>query len=253
MNSNGLKVIFSLLLWCILTVNLSGQQREVIFLNSYFYPVEESDTAAYFYKSITSENTVGNAIERVFTMSDQLVRITRSSYNAEGKFNQEDIQTYNEAGELVSQKTKNTDNGLYLAKYFENGIYIGEALYTMDRTFQITKANSNNTLTSEWNEFEPVPHTDKQLWQKHLMKNLRYPQEARSRRSEGTVIVAIHVTEQGEIENIAIANPVGLDKSLMEEVIRVTESYKGQFFPALDLNGNPIAGWLPIPVRFKLS
>lgn len=233
--------------------NLFGQQKEIAYLNKYFYPLEESDSASYFYKSNTSEDKNGNAIERVFTTSDQLVRITRSSYNAEGRFNQEEIENYNLSGELISQKTKNTDNGLFLAKYYKNGKYIGEALYTVDRTFEITKPGTSDVVTTEFNEFEPHPFTDKLLWQEHLMKNLRYPQEARSKRAEGTVIVALHVTEQGKLEKIEIVNPVGLEKSLIKEVIRVSESYTGQFLPARDLNGNPIKAWLTIPVRFKLS
>lgn len=233
--------------------NLLGQQIETVYLNKYFYPIEESDTASYFYKSITSEDKNGNAIERVFTKSDQLVRITRSSYNAEGRFNQEETENYNLSGELISQKTKNTDNGLFLAKYYDKGTYIGEALLTVDRTYEITKPGSSDVVTTEFNEFEPAPSTDKLIWQKHLMKNLSYPQEARSKRAEGTVIVALHITEQGKLEKIEIVNPVGLEKSLIEEVLRVTKSYKGQFLPARDLDGNPIKGWLTIPVRFKLS
>ena len=230
-----------------------AQDKQVVRLNEHFYPINENDSSNYFYKAILVNLTDSTSIERIFNLKNQIVKITRYGYNMEGNFPEESTETYDSKGKLSSKKIKNTDNGLFLTKYYLDGEYVGEALFTEARNYEIRKLGSNAVMTTEQNEFEPSPLTDKVLWQKHLIKNLSYPTKARSIKAEGTVKLALLVNAEGELTTIEVANSTEIHESLVKEAIRVAEVYKGRFLPGRDLNGNPVDSWLYVPLRFKLD
>ena len=77
----------------------------------------------------------------------------------------------------------------------------------------------------------------------------RYPDSARRRGVEGTVIIKAYVTEQGRVEQIQIEQSAGhadLDEAAVEAVGR------WRFEPARR-GRQPIAIWVSIPVRFMLN
>lgn len=230
-----------------------AQETQIVRLNEHFYPINENDSINYFYKAIIVNLTDSTSIERIFTPNNQMIRISRFGYNEEGNFPEEKVENYDLDGYLTSKKIKNQDNGLFLTKYYSKGEYIGEALYTVDRKHEIRKSGTADVVTTELNEFEPTPRTDKILFQKHLIKTLSYPTAARKSKSEGTVILALRISSEGVLERIEIANPTRIDDSLEEEAIRVIKAYKGKFLPATTLEGFAIDSWLYIPLRFKLD
>ncbi len=77
----------------------------------------------------------------------------------------------------------------------------------------------------------------------------RYPEEARRRGVEGTVLLKVRVTERGGIEVVQVEHSAGhaaLDQAAMEAIQR------WQFSPARQGN-RPVATWVLIPVTFKLE
>jgi protein TonB len=77
----------------------------------------------------------------------------------------------------------------------------------------------------------------------------RYPDSARRRGVEGTVIIKAYVTEQGRVEQVQVERSAGhsdLDQAAVEAVER------WRFEPARR-GRQPIAMWVSIPVRFILS
>ncbi len=77
----------------------------------------------------------------------------------------------------------------------------------------------------------------------------RYPEAARQRGIEGTVLLKVWVTEQGRVEAVEVSRSAGyqdLDQAAMEAVRR------WRFEPARR-GREPVAVWVLIPVEFKLQ
>ena len=76
-----------------------------------------------------------------------------------------------------------------------------------------------------------------------------YPESARRQRVEGTVLLKMRITEQGQVEDVQVERSAGhpeLDESAIEAVRR------WRFEPARR-NGEPVAILVTIPVVFKLQ
>lgn len=76
-----------------------------------------------------------------------------------------------------------------------------------------------------------------------------YPESARRRGIEGTVLLKMRITEQGRVETVQVERSAGhpdLDQSAMEAVKR------WRFAPARRA-GEAVAVWVFIPVEFKLQ
>ncbi|WBL43750.1 energy transducer TonB [Algoriphagus halophytocola] len=228
-----------------------AQERNITFLNQHMFPT--SDNSAYAYKSVCVESADGNSITRVFTLSNQLEKIIKVSFNEEGQFEEELTETYNAQGELISKKVKNLANGRYLIQYFDNGEFIGESVLTADRKYETSLPGVDKPILSDHDPLAASPHVNQEEWTKHLVNNLRYPSQSRRLGEEGTVVLALLISTDGELHTLEVANPAGLSKHLSEEAIRVTRAYQGKYFAGKDPEGNLVESWLYIPIRFKLS
>lgn len=76
-----------------------------------------------------------------------------------------------------------------------------------------------------------------------------YPREARRRRIEGTVVLAVLVDERGNVADCRIARSSGYEP--FDEVARETALAEWRFRPATDGLG-AVARWVRVPVRFHL-
>ncbi len=222
-------------------------------LNKHFYPNHEKDSADMVYYSVLTSNSEKESVEKFYTREMRLVKSTETGINKDGGFAQKIIKTYDEAGKLISQKTINLENNKYYGVYYKNEVLLGEVIFDGIRTYENRRAGADQAVFLDRNEFESFPHTDKLFWQKNLIKNLRYPRQARDLKETGTVILAILVNKNSELTGIEVANPLAVSKSLAEEALRVASLYKGKFIAATDLKGNTIDSWLMIPIRFSLG
>jgi TonB family protein len=76
----------------------------------------------------------------------------------------------------------------------------------------------------------------------------RYPKEAKKAKLEGRVLLQVKVETDGTVSEVKVSESVpGLDEAAIASV------REWEFAPALDCDGNAIAAWIPIPVRFKLE
>lgn len=92
------------------------------------------------------------------------------------------------------------------------------------------------------------PGTEMDLLQ-FLMRNIRYPQEARERRQEGMVYVSFMVNEDGSISDIRIEQ--GVCQSIDDEAMRIV-SLMPKWVPRRE-NGVPKAMRFYLPVNFQLQ
>ena len=79
--------------------------------------------------------------------------------------------------------------------------------------------------------------------------NPNYTDEARAAKFNGTVILEVVVTAEGQVENISVVRKAGygLEQNAIETV------RKWQFKPATGPNGKPVATIVPIEVTFRLK
>ncbi|MEB2781126.1 energy transducer TonB [Algoriphagus sp. C2-6-M1] len=230
-----------------------AQDKEIVRLNEHFYPINENDSINYFYKAIIVDLTDSTSIERIFNLKNQIVKVTRYGYNQEGNFPEENTETYDSDGKLVSKKIKNSINGFYQAVYFDKGEQIGEVLFQGEKKFEIRKAGSDEVMTADENVFEPTPKLDQDLWTNMMIQNLKYPASSRRDREEGTAILAIYVNEFGEHGEFKVVNPENVSEKLAFEALRVATMYDGEITPATNIDGNTVDAWLYIPLRFKMD
>lgn len=136
---------------------------------------------------------------------------------------------YYESGDVKSQK------------FFRDGQLVNEAYFDKE-------GQSISYLESR----EATPEDGKEGWTNYMMRNLSYPQAARSARAEGTIIVICLVDKEGNLKDPQIINKGEYHPSLEKEAIMLIEKYPDQFTPAME-DGEVVESFFRFPVRFKLS
>lgn len=82
----------------------------------------------------------------------------------------------------------------------------------------------------------------------YIYSRLDYPELAKRKKLEATVIAEIHITASGKIKEIKILDSPGEDFS--EAAIEVLE-YMPSWIPA-QRNGKPIDSFVDVPIEFRL-
>lgn len=91
--------------------------------------------------------------------------------------------------------------------------------------------------------------TDKQIG-KFIKKNLKYPEDARRGKIEGTVKVDFIIAKDGSVSGVQYQNDIGGDCA--KEAIRLVRQLP-KFEPGIDKNGNPAQVKFTLPIRFDLK
>jgi len=116
----------------------------------------------------------------------------------------------------------------------------------------IDKAANNHTETeTAFVHVEQMPHFpggEKELMS-YLSSNIKYPVTSQETGTQGTVVLRFVVGKDGNIRDVTILR--SLDPSCDKEAVRVVKSMP-QWTPGRQ-NGNPVAVYYTLPVRFKLN
>lgn len=105
----------------------------------------------------------------------------------------------------------------------------------------------------EWLAVEEMPTFmggDLNTFRNWVMQNIRYPEEATKKGTEGNVVVNFCVGKDGYIKESRITVLESPDKLLSDEVIRVLKS-SPQWTPGKQ-KGNPVVVQFTLPVGFKV-
>jgi len=81
-----------------------------------------------------------------------------------------------------------------------------------------------------------------------ISQNLKYPEEAYSKKVTGTVDVGFLVTRKGKIKHVQVIKPVY--PSLDTEALRVVSALPA-WIPGKQ-NGKPVPVWFNLPVTFTI-
>jgi len=240
-----------LLLAVFLFLAQAAQSQKTTPLNRHFYEISKKDIDQKVYTMTESKLASKEMLYLVFDNQNRRIKQIKVSYNEAEKFNQELTDTYDSAGNLISQTLLNLDNQKSLTLYFDKGIKKGQVTKHAPERFEIWREGRGEPYELAYDDFSPS------LTMEELngifAKNLTYPMNARRARITGTVYLALLISENGELLQYEVANSYSIDKSLAEEAVRVIQKYKGPYKPALDANGQPTKTWLYLPVRFSLG
>lgn len=246
------KLFFNFILFGFLqTFSASGQQRITTKLNRHFIEIGEADSLHHAYTKMESTTPKGDSITRIFDLKNQMVKQSKKSLNPTENFYQEISETFDSNNQLISQRITNLENRKYVEFHYRNGVKNAQVISHGNEVFEIWRNNPDSLYTSDHNDFGPG--LDRNEWNNFLAKNLRYPTEARKTGAESTVILAILVDESGNIKESEVANLAFVNPYLAKEALRVIGQFKGQFIPAINLDGQPEEKWINIPLRFKLG
>jgi len=117
---------------------------------------------------------------------------------------------------------------------------------------EIEKVNSvqqdDDPIFTEVDEMPKFPNGDDALM-RFLMENLKYPQDARDERIQGTVFVTFVVEKDGSVTDVKTLR--GVATSLDEESIRVVKAMP-KWKPGV-IKGEPVRVQFNLPLRFVLD
>jgi TonB family protein len=249
MFKKSLLVFITIHLFCYLP--LFGQQRTTTKLNRHFLPIEEKDTLNHQYNQVETISPSGETVTWTFDLQNRMVKKSKIGVHPTESFNQEIIENFDSTNNLSSQKIYNLDNMKYVAYYYREGVKKAQVIHHGKDVYEIWRNNPDSIYTSDYNDFDPG--LNKKVWNSFLVKNLRYPNEARKIGAEGTVVIGILVDKEGNIKEAEIANSAFVNSYLEAEALRVVMLYKGKFIPAKNINGKLEEVWINIPIRFKLG
>lgn len=243
--------LITLLCWMALFPKVNGQERTTVKLNRHFQEIADTDSVHHQYTKMETLSKNGETVTWIFDLKNRMVKQSKKGLNPVENYNQEITETFDSTNQLLSQRFTNLDNRKYVEFHYRDGVKKAQVISNGNDLFEIWRNNPDSLYTSDHDDF--LPGLDKKEWQNFLIKNLRYPQEARNSQAEGTVILAILVNENGEIEESEVANEAFVNTHLAKEALRVLSMFNGKFAPAINLEGQPEAKWINIPIRFKLS
>jgi len=118
----------------------------------------------------------------------------------------------------------------------------------------VTDADGTNDLEKDENVYKfadvmpDFPGGMSELY-KFIKENTTYPQEARDKGIEGTVVVTFVVTKEGSVTNVKVLT--GVDPLLDAEAVRAVKSLP-KWTPG-KINGEPVSCWYNLPVTFTLN
>jgi TonB family protein len=84
---------------------------------------------------------------------------------------------------------------------------------------------------------------------KYLIKNVKYPEQAKKNGTQGKVFVSFTVTKKGKIQNVKVTQSVNAE--LDAEAVRVISSMP-DWNPGLK-DGKPVDAEMTVPIQFKLG
>lgn len=241
-----------LLLFSFLIQSSLGFGQAITFYDSYQIPIFDTSKVDVEYIRVQYiENGVFH--DQLFTIDSVKVSHLIALLDENDAKKSQQVTSYFPDG-TISSKTK-TD--------FENDRTEEMLYYHNGKIKQILNSTSGTVDTEQFFSVdgeeikkpeivEATPQKGKDDWINYLMRNLRYPAEARKLKKTGTVLLKVKLDEEGMIEGISVLNSDQIHYSLAKEAIRVTMEYPNRWNPQTE-NGQPVPSEVRLPFRFLLE
>lgn len=118
------------------------------------------------------------------------------------------------------------------------------------KTDPVTIADVAYVYTSfDKDDVKPAPENGFASWKSHILERIKYPENTKSKVSEGQVMVSFLVTEEGNVKDVRLVDGMGrdFDKQVLN-AIKTSPKWK----PGIK-NGKPVATKVEVPVNFAKS
>ncbi len=119
---------------------------------------------------------------------------------------------------------------------------------TVGKVSQNPASEQASQSSSAERSYAEFPGGDGALF-RYIAMNLEYPEEAKSAGIEGLVVVSLHVTAEGVLDDVRVtrsAHPL-----LDEAALKVIRGIDVRFIPARE-NGRAVASTYALPINFKI-
>lgn len=228
-----------------------AQSNPPIPLNQHFFEISTTDTLNHVYNKIVSYAHDSVKIERSFTLENKLVRVERTSpHNHE--FREYSVEKYAENGDLIEKTTVNMANSKYLSTYFHEGEQVGQAMHRGENKFRIFRNGYDEPKESLYNDFEPNPIEDKQIFYTHIALKVSFTMSEYPKTKQMAVI-GVYIDEDGKATNVEWVNPLGTKQKLANKYLKAIKKWKYNYSPALDHRGSPVRMWKYFHFHFGRS
>lgn len=248
------KALFSLALLFWTSLQLSAQEREIIPLNEHFYPISLG-ADQHTYNNVKTLSADGEVMEKIYTLENTPVEIRKTRFGSLDAPDQKSsqISKYSPTGELTSLELIDSAIGVKVSQVMTKERLILELTCYNDKCEGVfNPEGEQEAIEVDRDVLKPSP-TSREIWQKFIEKELKYPLVARRLGEQGTVWIGLKIDADGNLLDKAVMNPNETHPSLTAEVLRIMDRYQGGFFPAQDFSGKTIEAWLYLPVRFVLG
>lgn len=159
------------------------------------------------------------------------------------------VGSFKEGKRIGIWKTYNYDGSVKMEYDFDNNKLLNLTPVSTDKGKRYGLFTANGMVDTLLDQ-PPLFLSGEVFISKILVTNVRYPQVAREKNIQGTVIIGITINETGQIEGYRIKQHV--DGGCDEEAMRVVKRITGDWLPGM-LNGKPVKVEFNLPLSFTLA
>jgi hypothetical protein len=226
----------------------ASEKDSLIRLNRHYFEIAADDSVNHVYDKLVSYSEDGVKLERIFTRDGKVDRVVMTRARArEEEFYEQVTDQYNAYNELEWRKTENLLNQKYRTLYLFNNEVVGRVLAESDMLYYVARNGETEPRQQNFNDFEPqfsVPIND---FYKFASKKFRLSAKLHPKEKPEWYLIAVLINEDGMVDQVEWANPLGGNPMVAEQYIRVIELWGNNFHPALDPFGHPVTKWWLIP------
>lgn len=230
-----------------------AQKSKTIYLDKHFSPLTNKNVGEKQYKKNSSPVMEGKQTETIHDLNGILVKSIVHEFDNKKKLIRTVSEEYDDLGRVYKISSVDHHTNKEMVEYFNDGNLIGRFLCSDNEVVFGLRFIDGEQVETSRNEFEPDFAVTKQQFREFLWSNIDYPEEARQKKIQGTVTLALEIMPDGTVNTIEVINQNEVPNILQEEAKRVVSSFDKGFRSALDVNGNPVKKWMYVPVRFSLG
>lgn len=226
--------------------------QDTIFLNAAFLHFDEIRDSAPVYFSVQKKS--GDKVKsKIYTldsvMVSEMIIVKDANENILFSTNLE----FDPNGVLKSKTDFNAQTQISETKYFyETGQIRTDQKTKSFEIIETTSFDENGNIVPAMLDNIALARGGIKGWNEYLSKELVYPKSARKSGEEGTVYITFIVNEIGKISEVNCVNDRYISPDLVEEALRVMNSYPYYWTPAT-FNGKTVEQYMRIPIRFNLT
>jgi TonB family protein len=230
-----------------------AQKSKTTYLDKHFLPLSNKSLGEKQYQKNSFPVIGGKQTETVHDLNGILVKSIIHEYDSKKNLIKTISEEFDEQGSIYKISTIEHKSKKEMMEYFHDGNLIGRFLFNENEVVFGLRIKDGEQIETSKNEFEPDFVVSKQQFREFLWSNLVYPDEARRKKIQGTVTVALEIMPDGTVNTIEVINSNEVDPILQEEAKRMITAFDKGFRSAVDMNGNPVRKWMYVPVRFSLG